>query len=408
MTNRLNVGHSNTSTPLEKIYERLEIVEAQKGPDITVRPEKLYFDVEATNGDGDVVPYVVSVDGVLHSLTQHSRGQMYRRLGSPATGGVMKCMPSTYLENISPSLWSTNMMEAQKNMGAHHRSWFLRTTDEGIEKIPQIRAALANYQPYDARDVVDLAVAYYNAWSTTGAPVHFRSVQIGRDYTRIDVMTPRDYWPTEPGVDKGRYAGWDVGISIASGEIGNASIKGGPSAYRGGPNGCDNTYLPLDGWLIARHSLSASTVSAVISDAARGIFSAFSGMMTALEEAATIKVMDMGALVRGFCLQHGLPKQVADNALAGVEENTMRGLVNGITHAAKFEEGEMPAYMQERVMGTIMSARENRGTITTIRESKPLPFDEIQRTAKFYVKMGEGVMLSDKSPEFTEGNDVEE
>jgi hypothetical protein len=118
--------------------------------------------------------------------------------------------------------------------------------------------------------------------------------------------------------------------------------------------------------------------------------------------------MDMGALVRGFCLQHGLPKQVADNALAGVEENTMRGLVNGITHAAKFEEGEMPAYMQERAMGAIMSARENRGTITTIRESKPLDREEIQRTAKFYVKMGEGVMLGDKSPEFTEGNDVEE
>lgn len=401
------IAHENTSTPLERVYERLEQVEKQKGPDITVSPSKLSFNINATSADGDEIPYVVDVDGVLHQLTPHSRGQMYRRLGSPATGGVMKSMPATYMESISPDLWSTNMSAAQNRMSAHHRPWFLRTTTENPWGLPQVRAALANYQPYDARDVVNLAVAYYNAWSTSGAPVHFRSVQISRDYTRIDVMTPRDFWPTEPGVGKDRYSGWDVGISISSGEIGNASIKGGPSAYRGGPNGCDNTYLPLDGWLVARHSLSPATVSAVVADAARGIFNAFSGMMAALEEAATIKVMDMGALVRGFCSQYGLPKQVADNALMGVEENTMRGLVNGITHAAKFETGELPIFMQEKAMQTIMSARETRGSITTIRESRPLPAGIIRQVADFYVKTGKDAVLDTENPTFTENESDE-
>lgn len=294
--------------------------------------------------------------------TDHAWHQMYQKLGPTVWGpGSRRSLPADYLKAIGPEL-RAYLMNA--HVQQHEGRWLVRS-----------------YQAY-ARAV--LGSRYPVIWNTNILKqLHTAIAETKQDYPNMRVVRSwvdpdgfairivwRDVRQSEgPDGNGNGGSGYGVGVYVAHDEVGKGAIRIYPLVQR---STCENSII------IAPHVRGGQSEEDEDSDMFRGLRLVHQGSDFALRQliaagltqalSATGEVLDkllqadaralpdIDAVLLGMAKTYGWSEETKLDVARGTEgKDSVLGVINGVTFAAKHEEGEDAMLAMESLGGELIT-----------------------------------------------------
>lgn len=272
--------------------------------------------------------------------------QMYRRLGT-AYYGRNRALPGDFMDapGMSTQVWNAIINHGAQNIGSGTRNWRIRTTND---RGGTCRAIFTSrYIPFDGIDVLNMLEPYYEKYSSR-YDAKLKNCILERDFTAVNFVMPASQF-----VDSPLKNAYQVGFQVATGETGLFAVEIVPFMLR---TACMNSSRLLMGGISYRHIISATTIKSGLNDVIAAMSENFALMFDALVEAENVEIPDLPVVLRGFAIQNGYGQDTVEAALLGTENRqTLEGMFQGLTHAAKDLQAEMSARLQGEAVAALFA-----------------------------------------------------
>lgn len=318
------------------------------------------MDFTARAGQLKVLPFdnkqpVINFDGVPLKLEPHAKGQLYKRLGSPYFK-TDRSLPRDFMDapGMPEDVWTTIINQGSAGMGPKARDWFVRGSNGPNGGTARALFTTA-YKPFDGRDILGLIQPYHQKWAGQ-YQASFKGCVAQRDYTSVSLVMPGALF-TSSTIGQA----YQVGINIASGEIGQAGLTIAPFMLR---TKCMNSFRVLAGGVRMRHIFSATTIEHDFVDIVKAMGTNLGIALDAMVLASEVEIPDLAVVMRGFCVEHGYGQETLDTAMTGHEGMlNLDGLLQGVTHASKFApDAVTAARMQEDAIFALFPKQKEEDT----------------------------------------------
>ena len=330
---------TTTTQPIDQLIETSKAYDTQKA-DYAANPTALHWE-----DNGAVTIKAATLFGnTATSLTPTDWAwrQAYAKLGKTVYGkGQNKTLPADYLDAIRPDLRAHLLNDHCKNWTGG--DWMIRAYQDNARAVLTDRyAAIGNTELLELIGKISSQTSAhsYLTSSSTVTPDSLNFREIWKDIQR-------------PNTGNGN-GGWGIGVAISNGEIGNRKLRGYPLIQR---HSCQNSII-IDNEVTGfefTHIGSASTKMTIIKSSMIEILPFAARMIETMIEADAQAIPDFADVLDGLAEQYGWDDQTKINVAVGTEgRDTRAGIVNGITHAAKFAPDADARFDMELLGGQIL------------------------------------------------------
>jgi hypothetical protein len=270
--------------------------------------------------------------------------QMFSKLGTVVYGkGANKSLPFDYLMALRPDLRAHVLNDHTHNY--QNGEWFIRAYDDNCRAVLSDRyAAISNTELLTILDTVsnDAKTPSRLTPSSCVTPDSLNVRIIWKDVNR--------------GNDDNNKGGWGIGVAITNGETGQRKLRGMPLLQR---HSCQNSIIldqSVNGFEFT-HRGSIATKMIVVKSAMQEILPFAAELLETMIAAEAQYIPDFSDVLAGLAIQYGWDDKQAAEVAVGTEGQTTRaGIVNGVTHAAKFIENPDTRMDMEILGGRILVA----------------------------------------------------
>lgn len=250
--------------------------------------------------------------------------QMFAKLAKSVYGkGENKTLPADYLLALRADLRAHVLNDHCRNYP--NGNWLVRAFDDNC------RAVLSDQ--YAAISNTELLAIVEKIAGETSAPSRLT------DSTSVtpDSLNMRMIWKdiARPDQQNGN-GGWGIGVAITNGETGQRKLRGMPLLQR---HSCQNSIVvdqQVNGFEFT-HRGSVSTKMIVVKSAMQEILPFAAELLERMIAADSQQIPDFTSVLDGLAIQYNWDDQTKTNVAVGTEgRDTKAGIINGVTHAAKF------------------------------------------------------------------------
>jgi hypothetical protein len=308
------------------------------------------YSFDPNTADLVVGPTLGDPDGASLTPTDWAFSQICKKLGSFAFGdGSNKSLPADYLMACPRPMRAEQLNHW---LEYNDRMWLARAYRD------QCRAVLSGR--YAQVDVTETLEWIRNAIDSKGGqePARLYNPAVTPDVLHLRVLYGGDI---NIGPGRNHEGGYGTGTYITTGEIGNRRIGVYSLIKR---NRCDNSIIIAHGAFSWDHNHVGSRI--ILKQSFIGaIWNAIEGSAEALERlvaAETEEIPDFTQTVESMAKARGWTVEVKDNILMGVPDaqETLFGLVNGVSAAAKKMEDPDQRAEMEVLAGSLLFPRDTQ------------------------------------------------
>lgn len=293
----------------------------QHKTDYTAHPHQIKFDnnsIMQVTGNG-----LFATAAVALAPTDWAWRQLFSKLAQSVYGkGANKTLPADYLLALRPDLRAHVMNDHCRNYP--NGNWFVRAFDD------QCRAVLSD--KYAAISNTKLLSIVAKVANESGAPNRLT------ESTTVtpDSLNMRMIWKDVTRPQHNGNSSWGIGVAITNGETGQRRLRGMPLLQR---HSCQNSIVvdqQVNGFEFT-HRGSVNTKMIVVKSAMQEILPFAAELLEKMIAADSQQLPDFTSVLDGLALQYGWDDQTKINVAVGTEgRDTKAGIINGVTHAAKF------------------------------------------------------------------------
>lgn len=269
--------------------------------------------------------------------------QLFSKLGASVfKKGENKTLPNDYMLALRPDLRAYILNDHLKNYP--NGNWMIRNYDQDCRAVLSDRyAAIPN------TELLDLL---YKASDNTKAENYLASSSVTPDSLNV-----RQIWKdvNRPGSQ----GGWGIGIAITNGETGQRKLRGKALIQR---HQCQNSIIvdmDMGGFEFTHHG-SVQTKMIVVKSVMQEILPFAAEMLEKMIESQSHDIPDFTDVLQGLAIHYGWEEKIAAEVAIGTEgQHNLFGLVNGVTHAAKFAKTDDDRMSMETLGGGLLITKDS-------------------------------------------------
>jgi hypothetical protein len=272
-------------------------------------------------------------------LSSWALEQVCERLGPAAFPGTSARIPLKYMEACDPDLRAENLNRWIPKLPPQ-REWFVRAYDD------YCRAVLTDkYTVVGVSETLKWAQQFIDEKARGNG-------QVVQTYLTPDKLKLKVVFKY-PDYGNGGGGGYGVGVQVKTGETGRWCLATGPFVME---TSCTNSIVwQKDGYWQHNHTGDANILRTQFIAAIAGAFQASGELLNAVLAAEEIELPDIDTIFDGMCKKHGWQGDTRDQIMRGTRgDETVLGLVRGITEAAQVCDDEEDQFKMEDIAGEFL------------------------------------------------------